>query len=762
MKKSSPPPGALVNPEAAAHHIRLLGKDPLSVRIRAFVHKGHPLKALPPEQGGIQARKRIGINVADLNLWQREGRNIYLVINDGGNTKASITACRAFWAEWDDRPLAWQLTAWQELGLPEPTFILVTGGKSAHLYWVLSELITVEQWHPLQVALVAHAKADPINDPSRVLRLAGCSYIGPDGKPHGMAEIVHESGRTYTAEQIAAALPQQPLTTETAAPAAASDHHPIVLDDPIAPDLPPRTLAEVREALAFIPTRFSGSYSFHRNVLWGLIDAVKEAGGSIEDAINLMELHCPSNSNGWNISQVAHSGNGSVKAGTFWIACSQHGFNLKATRTQPRQQQPGPAATDDRKPSTTVKPPAQEIAEIFEALLDLQTSPGDTWAKQHALRADLWRLGVPASAIDERIYYALAKRWGLPLQTSHDGGRRGRSLSDPVDSQAEDLIPGFLLWQRDHLLFGAGGSGKTLAAAAMAVSCIKGVPFLDQQIPPSRTGRVLWIGTDGGEGARAMVREYLEDLGFADDVDVVSAINIWTAEATQSIPSWSATPLGLQELRDELETGGYVLVVIDSLKAVLELAGVNFSIGPVGTLMRLLQALVGRHCSLLWLHHPAGGKAAGKGLTAAAGSQNINQIPSAVHQITRNTTDRGVCNTWSVHKLRGAQSREFTYRLSEDGFEMVEGQITQNARQKLLDSIELRMAQDIPTSTVYLMQELPTFNESTIRNNLTWLRKRGLIRKNRRSWELTPQGATYLRLSMGGVDLDHWLRSAKP
>jgi hypothetical protein len=171
----------------------LLGKDPLSVRIRAFVHKGHPLKTLPPEQGGIQARKRIGLNLADLTLWQREGRNIYLVVNDGGDKKSTITACRAFWVEWDDRPLAWQLTAWQELGLPEPTFILVTGGKSAHLYWVLAEPIPVEQWHPLQVALVAHAKADPINDPSRVLRLAGCSYIGPDGKPHGMAEIANPS-----------------------------------------------------------------------------------------------------------------------------------------------------------------------------------------------------------------------------------------------------------------------------------------------------------------------------------------------------------------------------------------------------------------------------------------------------------------------------------------------------------------------------------------------------------------------------------------
>ncbi|MFM9103813.1 MAG: hypothetical protein ACKOPS_21825, partial [Cyanobium sp.] len=48
--------------------------------------------------------------------------------------------------------------------------------------------------------------------------------------------------------------------------------------------------------------------------------------------------------------------------------------------------------------------------------------------------------------------------------------------------------------------------------------------------------------------------------------------------------------------------------------------------------------------------------------TAAAGNQNINQIPSAVHQLTRKSSDRGPCNVWSVHKLRGSQQREFSYR----------------------------------------------------------------------------------------------------
>jgi hypothetical protein len=414
-----------------------------------------------------------------------------------------------------------------------------------------------------------------------------------------------------------------------------------------------------------------------------------------------------------------------------------------------------PAGTADR-----VEPPRdQQIAALLDQLLDRMLETRDTWAQEQAIRAELWSLGVPTAAIDERILYALAQRWQLPIQPGHERPRRSRRLSDPISSPAEDLLPGFLLWRRDHVLFGAGGSGKTMAAAAMAVCCIKGLPFLDQEIPPSRTGRVLWIGSDGGESARAMAREYLEDLGVADDPAVEAGLTFWTAEPEDAMPSWACTPAGINELRLELAGGGYVLVVIDSLKAVLELAGINFGIGPVGTLMRLLQAVVGRHCSLLWLHHPSGSKAA-KGLQAAAGNQNINQIPAGVHQISRRLEDRGPCNLWSVHKLRGSTSREFAYRLSDEGFVVSEGQITGNARTAVLDALARRRLADLPTSSHHLCAALSGFNEGTVRNNLTWLRKRGLVRKHGSAWLLTRQGQALLEGLKRGDDGDYGIQAA--
>jgi hypothetical protein len=448
------------------------------------------------------------------------------------------------------------------------------------------------------------------------------------------------------------------------------------------------------------------------------------------------------------------------------IGTLHHYAQLDGYRYRREPEPASPAQLGGQRPASppAQKPPAEkprdeQIAELLERLLDLLLETRDTWAQEQALRAELWSLGVGGQAIDERLYYALAWRWQLPLQSSHGGGSRNRLLSDPIDSPAEDLLPGFLLWRRDHLLFGAGGTGKTMAAAAIAVCCIKGKPFLDQEIPPSRTGRVLWIGSDGGEGARAMVREYLEDLGHADDPQVIEQLTIWSAEPADAMPSWSCSPSGLQELRQELSRGDYALVVIDSLKAVLELAGVNFGIGPVGTLLRLMQALVCRHCSLLWLHHPAGGKSAGKGLQAAAGNQNINQIPSAVHQLTRKLSERGPCNVWSVHKLRGSQPREFSYRLAEEGFEITEGVITRNCRVAVLDAIELRQAGGLPTSTPYLCNDLSTFHEGSVRNNLTWLRKRGLVRKGGIAWCLTLQGQRVLELTrQGSGGCEGWLR----
>ena len=61
----------------------------------------------------------------------------------------------------------------------------------------------------------------------------------------------------------------------------------------------------------------------YRNILWGLIKAVEEAGSSSATAISLMASHSPQ----WkNIDQVASSGGADITAGTFWYWATQHGY----------------------------------------------------------------------------------------------------------------------------------------------------------------------------------------------------------------------------------------------------------------------------------------------------------------------------------------------------------------------------------------------------------------------------------------------------
>ena len=101
----------------------ILKKQKGDLRLRAFYPSGHPFKSSDSGRKGEPKRQIV-------EEWQNEGRGVYAVINDGGDTDSEITACRAVFCEWDDRPKEWQIDAWQDLGLPEPTLQVDTGGKS--------------------------------------------------------------------------------------------------------------------------------------------------------------------------------------------------------------------------------------------------------------------------------------------------------------------------------------------------------------------------------------------------------------------------------------------------------------------------------------------------------------------------------------------------------------------------------------------------------------------------------------------------------
>ena len=293
----------------------ILKKQKGDLRLRAFYPSGHPFKSSDSGRKGEPKRTTV-------EEWQNEGRGVYAVINDGGDTDSEITQCRAVFCEWDDRPKEWQVDAWKDLGLPEPTIQVDTGGKSIHNYWVFAEPISVDDWKSLQTRLLDHADADrSLKNPSRVMRLPGTFHIDGDGNPGGLTTIINTSENYYTIRDIEKGLPSRKI-------------HEKMIEAGRYSDYKARTLDEIREALDKVPARKAGTGTYHiyRNLFWGLIKACEEANSTRDQAISLMQANSPS----WKgLHQIANSGGEKVTAGTFWYWAKHFGWRPPAPPPKP-------------------------------------------------------------------------------------------------------------------------------------------------------------------------------------------------------------------------------------------------------------------------------------------------------------------------------------------------------------------------------------------------------------------------------------------
>ena len=295
-----------LNKEEWRTFLDTLGKDVKTVRLRSFFPKNHPLKAT--DHG-----KKSHANGDWIYRMQSEGRGVYIVVNDGGDTDSEITACRAFFVEWDDRSQEEQINAWKELGLPQPTLQINTGGKSIHNYWVLKKVIDPKTWKPIQERLLDHADADrALKNPSRVMRLAGTYHMKDDGKRGGMTKIIFNSNKKYSYKEIESCLPTL-------------KQHERVKNSVSFDEFEKAPIEVVEKALFCIPPRKPNTNTYHmyRNILWGLIKACEDAGKSAADAVQMMKTHSPE----WGgIEQVAYSGGSQINAGSFWYFAKENGF----------------------------------------------------------------------------------------------------------------------------------------------------------------------------------------------------------------------------------------------------------------------------------------------------------------------------------------------------------------------------------------------------------------------------------------------------
>ena len=117
-------------------------------------------------------------------------------------------------------------------------------------------------------------------------------------------------------------------------------------------------------------------------------------------------------------------------------------------------------------------------------------------------------------------------------------------------------------------------------------------------------------------------------------------------------------------------------MVLDTLKTILDEADIDFGVGPMGTVMALIQAIASRYnCAVLWLHHNAkGASTKDKGIDAAGGNGNIVQKANAVISLQKvkhsQYPDVVRCE---VQNLRGEPVRDFDFTFDKDngGFKII-------------------------------------------------------------------------------------------
>jgi hypothetical protein len=131
----SDPQTQRIGSDEARQFLQVLGKDPAAAWFRS----------IRPGKGANKRRKGAdlhGFNADELAADSAAGDSLYVVIGNADTctgkaiSDADITSLPALFAEWDTGTAAEQQQALDASGLPDPSMLVHTGGKSLHAYWL--------------------------------------------------------------------------------------------------------------------------------------------------------------------------------------------------------------------------------------------------------------------------------------------------------------------------------------------------------------------------------------------------------------------------------------------------------------------------------------------------------------------------------------------------------------------------------------------------------------------------------------------------
>jgi len=635
-EKSSPT--ATNSSELIDQFLKLLGKP----QDAAWVRYCDPMDEQP--SGADHHWHSSDLDHAAVKKRQSRGFNAYLIIGNGtiatgkggGQCDADITDIPALFVEWDDAPIDWQISAWQEFGLPEPSIQVHTGGKSIHCYWVLDTPMAPAEWRVLIKRLIIHTGADRRNkNPSRLMRLPGSIYINKQGEQTGVSEIIHSSDRRYCVSEIEACLlPPEPIKPVTAAPNGRWE---------------PRSIDEIKAAAAYIPDRIGGegTYDLDRNALCGCAAALAEAGYPESTAIELL-------GHKWPTAKAAEQVLGSAttrNAGSYWKIAKDNGYQL----SRQKQVTDKPVATAKPVKVKAKKPKKQKLLshtramEYFNRCVYIQCKKERNSfrrrvrllkaAKDLGLAAYINRVEIAAKVLEAK-------------QQSGDGGFKALTATDRAAMKKPVihwLLPGLLPENDLTILGGRPKVGKTRLAVAMAAAVLKGESLFDLPTP-SKTAPVVLVTDDQSDG---------------DTASMLEAVELWDHPNLIWSRNFRISETDLDSLLETIKTNPGALVIIDSLRSISRSMQKGENDPEIGAVLYdLKQAVIDAGGTLLLIHH-------------------CNKAPDlvGVEALSGHNAIAGAANTvLTMHYLQGENNQPnksiperqlFREARSGDGFDLV-------------------------------------------------------------------------------------------
>ena len=573
----------IINPEIEAKRfLKLLGKDPDKTWIRSLRQW-----KTPPGTGD---------DTQHLEL--KPDANSYFMTGNGdpanGRTvkDSDIKSCPALFIEWDDKPVDWQISAWREFGLPEPTVSVSTGGKSIHHYWVLNEPMEPKAWRELTKRLIDYCGADKNNkNPSRLMRLPGSIYYDKTtGEQIGQCKLIDGCERRYDAADIESCLPLR-LPPK----AAASTRQIAATPNRKSSDgWPLRTVAEIEAAAAYIPARIvgGGTYQESMHAICGCSAAFAEAGVADADGAALKLLgHLWTDAGPGAAKQVLDSTT-TRNAASYWKIAGDNGFPLsrkKQVTTKPE----GFAPTAPTKPKAKIAKKLILLShtramECFNRCVYIQSiKERNSFRRRVRLLKAAKDLGL--GSYINRV--EIAEKVLEAKQQSGDGGFKALTAADRAAMKKPVihwLLPGLMPANDLTILGGRPKVGKTRLAVAMAAAVLKGESLFDLSAP-AKAGSVLLVTDDQSDGDTASMLEAVE---LWDHPNLIWSRNLRISETD------------LDALLATIKANPGALVIIDSLRSISRSMQKGENDPEIGAVLYdLKQAVMDAGGTLLLIHH---------------------------------------------------------------------------------------------------------------------------------------------------------------